>query len=403
MKIVQINTVPNGSTGKIMISIHNKLKENKYDSYVVWGRGRKNKERNEINFYSKTGAFFHRIYSHITSKQGFASTNATKKLIKKINDINPDIIHLHNIHGSYINIELLFNYIRNNKKKVIWTFHDCWAFTGHCAYFTYINCNKWQKECNNCLQIREHQNMYLIDNSKWNYKKKKELFTNLNITIVTPSEWLASLVKKSFLKDYNVKVINNGINTNIFKPTPSDFREKYNIKEKKIILGVASGWAKSKGLNDFIKLSEILDDNYAIVIVGVSQTQIDTLPEKFICINKTENQTQLAEIYTAADILFNPTYEDNYPTVNLESIACGTPVLTYDTGGSIEFVKFIKNRNIKFVIEKEKVFNNINILKEYIDEIINCNDFEVEDLSYLKEETMIKEYLKLYEEENKKI
>ena len=201
MKIVQINSFSNGSTGKIMMCIHKELQKSGYDSYVVWGRGRKAENEHEIYLDDKLGVYFHAIYSRLTGKTGFASKRATRKLLKRLDEIKPDIIHLHNIHGYYINIELLFNYIRKNKIKVIWTLHDCWAFTGQCPHFTYVKCDKWKTECNKCPMIHEYPKT-IRDNSTWNFNKKKELFIGQDITIVTPSKWLAGLVKESFLKAF---------------------------------------------------------------------------------------------------------------------------------------------------------------------------------------------------------
>ena len=245
MKIVQINSFSNGSTGKIMMSIHKELLNKGHDSYVVWGRGRKSENEHEIFLNDKIGVYRHVLSSRLTGKTGFYSKKSTKKLLKKLDEIKPDIVHLHNIHGYYINIEMLFNYLKKNNIRVIWTLHDCWAFTGQCPHFAAAKCDKWKTECKKCPMIHEYPRTFK-DNSNWNYKKKKELFTGLNMTIVTPSKWLANLVKESYLKDYQVKVINNGVDTDVFKPTPSDFRKKYNLKDKKIILGVASVWTEKK-------------------------------------------------------------------------------------------------------------------------------------------------------------
>ena len=255
---------------------------------------------------------------------------------------------MHNLHGYYINIEILFNYLSEYNKKVVWTLHDCWAFTGHCPHFDLVNCNKWETGCFNCPRKSDYPASYIVDNSKNNYEKKKKLFTSIkNMTIITPSEWLANLVQKSYLGKYSINVINNGIDLSAFKPTESSFKTEYNIQNKKIILGVASRWGVHKGLNDFIKLSSMLDDNYKIVLVGLSKKQIKLMPENIICISKTDSIKQLAQIYTAADIFVNLTYEDNYPTVNLEALACGTPVITYQTGGSVECINDACGMSVK--------------------------------------------------------
>lgn len=384
MKIVQINTFSNGSTGKIMLNIHEELKNKKIDSYVVWARGREPKNDKEYVMGSKLDVYLHGIYTRLTDKTGFLSKNSTKELLKKLDEIKPDIIHLHNIHGYYINIELLFNYIRKNNIKVIWTLHDCWTFTGHCAYFDFSGCEKWKSGCHNCPELHEYPKSYK-DNSKWNYNKKKELFTGLDITLVTPSKWLADLVKQSFLKEYEVIVINNDIDYSIFKPRKSDFRKKYNLEDKKIILGVANDWSNRKGFDDFIKLSNEIDDSIKIVMVGLNNSQLKMIPSNILGIQRTENAIQLAEIYTAADVYFNPTYADNYPTTNIEALACGTQVITYNTGGSTECIT-----DSKFILEKGNYMQVLDILKNM--------DSNKKVSKYKKDKTMIEEYMDLYKE-----
>ena len=360
MKIVQINTFSNKSTGTIMMNIHKQLLETGYDSYVVWGRGRKANNDHEIYLNDEIGVIIHGLYTRLTDKTGFASKRCTKKLIKRLNEIKPDIIHLHNIHGYFINIELLFKYIKENNIRVIWTLHDCWSFTGHCAYFDYVGCDKWKNECNNCPQKQSYPKS-IIDNSKWNYNKKKDLFTNVDMTIVTPSKWLANLIKESFLKEYEIKVINNGIDTNIFKPRNKNFRIKYGLNDKIIILGVASTWDKRKGLEDFIELSRVIDDDYKIVLIGLNDKQLKKIPNNILGIKRTNNAIELAEAYSSADVFFNPTYEDNYPTVNLEAHACNIPIITYNTGGSVESCNEYDGK----IVTKDTFINNYKtIIKE---------------------------------------
>lgn len=390
MKVVQINSFSNGSTGKIMMSIHEELLKQGYDSYVVWGRGRKSNNYRELYLNDKIGVYFHAFYSRITGKTGFASKISTKKLLKRLDEINPDIIHLHNLHGYYINIEMLFNYIKNKHIKVVWTLHDCWAFTGQCPHFTLCKCDKWKNGCYNCPMIVEYPKS-LKDNSKNNYLKKKELFTGLNMSIVTPSNWLSHMVKDSFLKKYNIRVINNGIDIETFKKTKSDFKIKYKISEKKIILGVASVWDRRKGLDDFIKISKKLPEDYIIVLIGISKKQMRILPKNVIGIMKTENQKELAEIYSVSTVLFNPTYEDTYPTVNLEALSCGLPVITYNSGGSPEssFASLINDENIIKIDEDlpEKVIEKAQKIKLPI--------FSRDNISY---KNMTDKYMSLYKE-----
>lgn len=338
MKVAQINAVcGKGSTGKICVEIGNCLDTDNIENKIYFISGNKtykNGVKYSNAFYTKFMALFSRVFGNY----GFNSSIATRRLVKKLKEFDPDIIHLHNLHGHNVDLKILFNYLSKSNKKVVWTFHDCWAFTAYCPHFTMVKCDKWKEKCGNCPQKSRYPKS-LVDNSEKNYERKKRAFTGVeNMTLITPSKWLADLVKQSFLKDYPIEVVYNTIDTEIFKPTPSDFRERYGLGNKKIILGVASVWDERKGFYDFVKLSEMLDENYQIVLVGISQKQKKKLPKNILAITRTDSAKELAEIYTAADVFLNLTYEDNYPTVNLEAQACGTPCITYRTGGSVESV-----------------------------------------------------------------
>jgi len=342
MKILMINSVCGiRSTGRICTDLADALSEQGHTVKIAYGREDvpDKYKKYAVRIGTDTDVKIHGVQSRIFDNTGFGSKHATHKFIEWVKKFDPDVVHLHNIHGYYINIEILFNYLAESNKRVIWTLHDCWAFTGHCPHFSYIKCDKWKTGCSKCPQKKEYPTSLIADNSKNNWIKKKALFTSVKeMTIVTPSQWLADLVKQSYLGKYPVIVIHNGIDTSVFKPTPSDFRKKNGLEDKKIILGVASAWSDKKGLSDFIKLSEELDEKYKIVLVGLSEEQMKTLPSNIIGITRTNSTKELAEIYTAADVFLNLTYEDNYPTVNLEAQACGTPVITYRTGGSVESV-----------------------------------------------------------------
>ena len=390
MKVLQINTFSYKAAGNIMMNLHKAMLDHGIDSYVAWGRGRKAENNHEYFMNDDLGVKIHGVYTRIIDKHGFASVSSTKKLLKWIGSIKPDIIHLHCIHGYYINIELLFNYIRENNIKVIWTQHDCWAFTGHCAYFDAVRCEKWKTGCHDCQQIKTYPASLFFDNSKWNWEKKRNLFTGLDITIVTPCNWLANIMRDSFLSCYPIEVIYNGIDINVFKPTSSDFKTIYGIDNKKVILGVAGEWTERKGLKDFIKLNDLINKNeYVIVIVGVTKKQIQELPSDIIAITRTENVNELVKIYSAAYVYFNPTYEDNFPTTNLESLACGTPVVTYNTGGSPEA---INNSMNGYVIKKHNFYDLVNFLNDLA--FLHNSYFD----NVFKKEYMIKKYLELYNE-----
>ena len=335
MKIVQINaTCGIGSTGKICIGVSEILSEHNVENYILCSRS--NGYHLGIPCANTNDIRIQALKSKIFGNYGFNSRKATKKMIGELEKIQPDVVHLHNIHGHDCNLEMLFTYFNKKKTKLVWTFHDCWAFTGYCTYFDFPKCDRWKTKCENCAKTREHS--FLFDRSSILFEKKKKLFEGLDLTIVTPSQWLADLVKQSFLKDYPVRVINNGIDLNVFKPTKSGFREKYGLQNKKILLGVSFVWDRRKGLDVFEALSIRLPEDYKIVLVGTSEETDKRLSGNIVSIHRTQNQKELAEIYSAADLFVIPTREENYPTVNMEALACGTPVLTFRTGGSPEIL-----------------------------------------------------------------
>lgn len=389
MKVVQINTFPYKATGSIMMNIHDALVKNGIESYVVWGRGRNSESDREIVIKDDLGVKIHGIYTRITDKTGFASQRATKTLINKLIYIKPDVVHLHNIHGYYLNIEMLFDFLKDNRIKVIWTFHDCWPFTGHCAYFDMIGCEKWKSGCYSCEQKNTYPSSLLLDNSQWNWNRKKELFNGLDLTIVTPSRWLKGIVEQSFLGKNKICVINNGIEESKYQPKKTDFYSRLGIAHKVIILGVASEWAERKGLKDFIKLWEKIEhERFAIVLIGLDKDQIKKLPTGIIGMGRTSNLDELIGAYSGADFFFDPTYDDNFPTTNLEAIACGTPVITYETGGSPETL-FPDNG---WVTKKGDIVSVVEILKRE-----NKKEKNISLPDIFKKESMIAEYLKLYD------
>lgn len=347
LKIAQINMFPYGSTGKIMLQIAKMAREYGYDvlcfatePFSREGRHKQIKENGLIYYRSFYENTIHNYLGKLLGLNGRFSYFGTKQLVNELKKFSPDIVHLHNLHSFCIDLPVLFKYLKNSRVQVVWTLHDCWPFTGHCAHFTIARCDKWKTGCYRCPQIKAYPKSY-VDTSKCMYAYKRKLFTSVkNMTLVTPSEWLAGLVRQSFLKDYPVKVINNGIDLSVFKPIPSNFREKYGIpKDKFIVLGVAFGWGERKGLDVFIELSRRLEQNkFQIVLVGTDKKVDKQLPKEIVSIHRTQNQTELAEIYTEADLFVNPTREEVLGLVNLEAIACGTPVLTFDTGGSPECI-----------------------------------------------------------------
>lgn len=342
MKVLLINSVcGQGSTGRICIGIAELLKANGHEAFIAYAHGSSTYPGSFCFAKGRLDYWSHNIMSRLTDSEGLHSSSSTKRLISQINQIKPDIIHIHTLHGHYINYKLLLEYLNMLNIPIVITLHDCWIFTGHCAHFEIKGCNKWRTGCENCKYIDEYPQSWFVDNSKFNYELKKKLLSMLGdkLTIIPVSFWMEKLVKQSFLKDMRMETIHNGIDLSIFSPRYNqDIFSKYSIEGKKLVLGVALPWSSYKGMPDFIKLRSLLGSDYAIIMVGLSKKQIHQLPEGIIGLEQTHSSIELAELYTAADVLVNTTYCDNYPTVNLEAIACGTPVVTYETGGSPESI-----------------------------------------------------------------
>ena len=398
MRVVQINGGAKGSTGKIMMGIAEVARAQGHEVMCASPITTTNRDAGEDCGYYRIGTFNSRrvnvALARITGFNGCFAWFETYKLLKKIDEFKPDIIHLHNLHDSYINLSMLFSYIKKHNVPTVWTLHDCWSFTGQCPHFTIVKCDKWKVGCHNCPQYKEYP-ASLYDNTKKMWQLKKKWFTGVkNMTIVTPSEWLAGLARESYLKQYPIEVINNGIDLNAFKPTHSNFREQYGIPgDKYIVLGVSFAWGYRKGLDCFVEMAEILGERYQIVLVGTDDEIDKNLPHNIISIHRTQNQKELAEVYSAADVFVMPTREENYPTVNMEAIACGTPVVTFDTGGSPEML----DDKTGIVVEA----NDIEATKKAIKDICEkkrCNDEEY-IVAYSKSFDMKKrfaEYIELY-------
>jgi len=392
--------VNSGSVGRIAEQIGETVILNGWTSYITFARNNNPSSSNVIKIGNKFDVYLHGIETRIFDNHCFSSASATRDLVEAIKTVKPDIIHLHHLHGYYINIEILFDYLRESGVPIVWTFHDCWSFTGHCAHFDFVGCDKWKTGCYSCEQKNEYPASLIFDRSQLNYRDKKRIFNSIdNLTIVSVSNWLDTKVKDSFLNSYPSKVIQNGIDLTQFKPFKSrgHIDNLYGTKDKWIILGVASTWDNKKGLNDFIQLDKILDkQKFLIVLVGLSQKQISKLPKSILGIKRTENVRQLADLYSAADVFLNPTFEDTFPTTNLESLACGTPVITYNTGGSVESV----SSNTGFIVDK----GNIPSLKSSILEIISRGKGYYTDIcretaeKYFDKKIKFNEYLKLYNE-----
>lgn len=362
-KILQINSVLNtGSTGRIVEQIGQYIISKQWDSYVGFGRSLTTSSSKTITIGNKFDQIIHGVKTRIFDKHGFGSVKATKLLIQQINNLSPDLIHLHNIHGYYLNYQILFKFLINSNIPVIWTLHDCWAFTGHCSYFSDINCLKWKVHCKKCPKTRNYPSSILMDNSYKNYETKKEVFNKLsNVHIVAVSQWLASLVKDSFLSSFPLKVIHNGINLDEFYPSERSaiLDAKYGFLNRKVLIAVATSWSKNKGWNDYIELSKVLPNQFVIVLVGVTKKQKSTLPPQIIGIERTDDTKELAALYSHAEIVLNLSYQETFGMSTAEGLACGTPIIVYNTTASPELV----TKNTGIIVETGKINKVLDAIK----------------------------------------
>lgn len=338
MKVLFVNLVYGvGSTGKIIADIMDLLRNHGHKVKVLYGSGPNINNDDAIKISTKPEYYFHNALSRFTDHTGLYSAAATRRLIREVQAFAPDLIHLHTLHGYYVNYEKLFHYLKRADIPIVWTQHDCWSFTGHCTHYSQIGCTQWKTLCKDCRLLHQYPQCYLHGDVRHNYLRKKEAFTGVkNLIITTPSQWLANQVSQSFLQNYPTLVVPNGIDRNVFHKRPSQLKSKYHLLNKNIVLGVANVWNTHKGLQDLLSLSNRLGAAYQVVLIGLSEKQLYKMPSNILGLQRTTDQTELAQWYTIADVFVNPTYEDTFPTVNLEAQACGTPVIVYQTGGCPE-------------------------------------------------------------------
>ena len=392
MKVLQINTFGNLSTGKIAVDIYRTLKARGHEGVVAFARNDVPGDVPSIRIGNSFSIYADGVFTRFTDKAGHYSKGATAKLIEQIKDYDPDIIHLHNLHGYYINVPMLFEYLAEADKPVVWTLHDCWAYTGHCCYYSMAECSKWRQEgCSRCPQKKSYPASLFKDNSAKNYSEKNQMFHSVKgLNLVCVSNWLNNELKDSFLKDLPSRVIYNGIDTNVFKPSSCDFRMKYDVGDKAVVLGVASTWDTRKGLADFIELSKILDDRYKIVLVGLNDKQKASLPDNMIGIGRTDGPKELAGIYSAANVLFNASVEETFGLPNIEAIACGTPVVAYNCTGIPETV----TENEGYIVEPHDLMSAADRIRTICEQRRRP---DVSSFRFPKDKTY-EAYMKLYEE-----
>lgn len=394
IKIVTINLSKYGSTGNIANSIAGRAGEYDIETWHFFPDEHEGKlDDHDVligNYYMRR---ISRRLCMLSGMNDCGSHIATARILWRIKKLQPDLIHMHNIHSSYLNLSMLFRFIAKEKIPVIWTLHDCWSITGHCPHFSIIGCERWKTGCGNCPIYRSDPMWTYRDKSASLWKLKQKLFRlPINMTIVTPSYWLSNLLKLSYLKDFNIQVIHNGIDLSVFKPCENNIRIKYDIKEKYIVLGVSNGWNDEKGLDVMIELSKRLGLDYKVILAGTEVLNDEMIPASILSIHRTRNKAELAQLYSAADVFVNPSRGDTYPTVNMEAIACGTPVVTFETGGSPE----IPDAHSGVVVP----FNDIDAMESEIRRVCTEKPFSehmcLERAKKFDEAYLSEQYCKLY-------
>lgn len=414
-KLLQINPVlrTSTSTGRIMKEIGELAMANGWESYVAYSKGRDGLPGSTsipVPVGNKASVAWHGLQTRILDRHGLGSVLATKRFIEDIRRIGPDIIHIHNIHGYFLNYRILFDFLSHSGIQVIWTVHDCWLYTGHCYHYMYAGCDRWKTGCGHCPQRGKFPRSLFADRSARNFRDKRDAFCSMpedRLTIVPVSDWMRSEMSESFLKDYRFQVIHNGIDTDVFSPQPaleSEVRRCYGLGDRHVILGIASIWSEEKGLNDFVEMAARLDSDEVIVLVGMDRKQLDdvlsrygrtVLGDRMVAVKRTADVHQLAGLYSTADVLVNPTWQDNYPTVNLEAISCGTPVVTYRTGGSIEAVA----GDTGFVVEQGDIEGLVDAVRrvETLGKAHFMDACRSRAVKEFRKEDRYAEYIELYE------
>ena len=398
-KLLQINPVVrlNTSTGRIRKEIGEIAIAAGWESYIAYSGARDGVPQHSsqlIPVGNKLDLALHAVATRLFDAHGLVSRRATRQFIQRIQEIDPDIVHIHNVHGYWLNYPLLCQYLKESGKPVIWTVHDCWLYTGHCYYYSAAGCDKWSRGCGHCPQKRAFPASWLFDRSARNWRDKQRAFGSLErLTIVPVSDWIRGEMSRSFLKDKQFRVIHNGIDLDVFKPEAAEGQER---PAGTVLLGVATLWHEEKGVRDFVKLAGKLRPDEQLVLVGrMSEAQRAAFPAGVRLVERTENVAKLAALYATATAFVNPTWQDNYPTVNLEAIACGTPVVTYRTGGSVEAV----SEGTGFVVEQGDVDGLLARVRELaaMDRQAVAGRCRAFALQHFSKQERYQDYIRLYE------
>lgn len=396
-KLLQINPVVrlNTSTGRIMKEIGETAMAAGWESYVAYSRARDGEPPHSSRLVpvgNRLDLALHAAATRLFDAHGLASHCGTGELVRRIREIGPDIVHIHNLHGYFLNYPRLAAFLEEYGRPVVWTVHDCWLYTGHCYYYSAAHCGKWRTGCGHCPQKHAFPASWLLDRSVRNWQDKRQAFGGIrNLTIVPVSEWIRGEMAGSFLADKHFQVIRNGIDLQVFRPDAAAKRT-----DKTVILGVATLWHEEKGLADLIALARCLREDEELVLVGrMDEAQRQRIPAGVRLIERTENVEKLAALYASATVFVNPTWQDNYPTVNLEALACGTPVVTYRTGGSVESV----TDGTGAVVEQGDVAGMLARVRELAaadrqETAVRCREYA---LRHFDKENCYRQYIRLYE------
>lgn len=397
-KLLQIGSALNcGAPGKIAEQIGLLAMTRGWDVYMAHGMRHSNPSQlKTIPMVTSHEEKIHALYSLLLDRHGLGPDGKTKKLVQWIENNKPDVIHLHNIHGYFLNYKTLFEYLATRDIPLVWTFHDFWPITGHCAYFDHIGCRKWETQCMDCPINGEYPKSILLSRTSKNFELKRRLFSSIKrMTVVPVSKWGGSLIKDSFLGKYPILPIYNGVDIHVFKPRESDLKRKLGLEGKTILLGVASPWSDRKGYSKYIELRSKLPDNYTIIMVGVNDQEIQELPKGIIGIKRTQNQIELAEYYSLADIVLNLSCQETFGMTTVEGLACGSPVIVMNKTASPELV----TPETGIIVEP----GNINNIVSAIYEIkANGKQFYSKHcrervLRHFDKDKCFEEYIRLYE------
>lgn len=354
MKVLQINAVYGyKSTGIIVKDIGETLQKVSDECYYAYQSSREPVK----NGYRVGGTLswkWHALYARLLGKQAYASKIATRRFLKWIDKVNPDIVHLHNLHSNYINLNILCDYLAKRAIPTVITMHDCWYFTGKCTHYSAVKCDKWQTSCGSCpLNKSEQPSLFFDCTSKVLEDKTKHLLKLKNLTLVGCSEWIANEAKKSKLQSANIQVVYNGVDTAIFTPHDSQIRNELGIENQFVILGMADKWCLEQNRDVVERLITSQDSNTKFVIVGCKEEQKEHFKSfnNVLALGYITDRNKLSDIYSAADVFVNLTRADTLPTVNMESICCGTPVITFNCCGGPELV----DKDCGFIVEEGNV------------------------------------------------